>query len=181
MPDYLDFLLVFGLQSYHKDLGFCSFREQTSLKPSREACRIDSLARSGRQYQLCYNLKGVTCTSGAQMDPEQSQYSIRQAAIYHHFDIVGGNTVWIVTKGRRDIYDRFKELTGKNARPEDRSFSTPEECFRSSLSAHLLFCHWATEDWRGYVKWLDNVIDDKVGFLFLLPRSRHVRSSCPVP
>ncbi|ROW07704.1 hypothetical protein VMCG_03674 [Cytospora schulzeri] len=36
MPDYLDFLLVFGLQSYHKDLGFCSFREHTSLKPSME-------------------------------------------------------------------------------------------------------------------------------------------------
>lgn len=180
MPDYLDFILVFGLQSHHRDLGFCSFREKTNLKSPREVCRIDSLARSGRQYQICYNLKGVTCTSRDPMDPV-SQYSIRQAAIYHRFDIVGGNTVWIVTKGRRDVYDRFKELTGKTARPEDRSFQTPEECFRSSLSAHLLFCHWATEDWRGYVKWLDNVIDDKVGCPSLPPRSTHIRPSFLVP
>lgn len=180
MPDYLDFILVFGLQSHHRDLGFCSFREKTNLKPPREVCRIDSLARSGRQYQICYNLKGVTCTSRDPMDPV-SQYSIRQAAIYHRFDIVGGNTVWIVTKGRRDVYDRFKELTGKNARPEDRSFQTPEECFRSSLSAHLLFCHWATEDWRGYVKWLDNVIDDKTRMAVLGPvgKGHHHRLYTP--
>ncbi|KUI62025.1 hypothetical protein VP1G_09152 [Cytospora mali] len=181
MPDYLDFLLIFGLQSQQNDLGFSSFREQTNLTAARETYRIDSLARSGKQYQLCYNLKGVTCTFKERLDPIKNQYSIRQAAIYHRFDVVGGNTVWIVTKGGLDLYNRFKELTGDNARPEERSFSTPEECFRSSLSAHLLFCYWSTEDWRGYIKWLENMIDDKTKLAVLGPvgKGHHHRLYTP--
>ncbi|KAJ0373429.1 hypothetical protein COL26b_008428, partial [Colletotrichum chrysophilum] len=88
-----------------------------------------------------------------------NEYSIRPAAFYHRFDVEGGNALWIVTKGGLDIQDRFKELTGKDARPEDKSFGDTQECFRSSLSAHLMFCHWSTEDWRGYIKWLEYVID----------------------
>ncbi|PVH76551.1 hypothetical protein DL98DRAFT_425443 [Cadophora sp. DSE1049] len=47
---------------------------------------------------------------------------------------------------------RFKELIGKDARPEDKVLGNPDKCFRSSLSAHLLFCYWLIEDWRGYIK-----------------------------
>lgn len=162
MPDYLEFLFIFGLQSESRDLGFGSFREQTTLKPTSSVAGIDSLGRSGRQYQLCYNLKGVTCKHKDAEDPVKNEYSIRQAAIYHRLDVVNGNTLWMVTKGGLDIQGRFKELTGKNARPEDKSFGDLDECFRSSLSAHLLFCHWSTEDWRGYIKWLEDVVDREV-------------------
>lgn len=162
MPDYIDHLLIFGRQLDQRDIGFSSFREQMSLRGSRTSHRNDPLGRSGKQYQLCFNLKGVTCTDDDPSNLVEKHFSIRQAAIYHRFDVVSGNTVWIVTKGRTDLYERFKELTGKNARPEDRAFQTPEECFRSSLSAHLLFCHWATEDWRAYIKWLEEVIQQEV-------------------
>ncbi|KAF0331892.1 hypothetical protein GQ607_001012 [Colletotrichum asianum] len=87
------------------------------------------------------------------------------------FDVVGGNALWIVTKGGLDIQDRFKELTGKDARPEDKSFGDTQECFRSSLSAHLMFCHWSTEDWRGYIKWLEYVIDMETKMAVLAPTS----------
>lgn len=162
MPDYLDHLFIFGRQIDQRDVGFGSFREQMSLRDGRTCHHNAALGRSGRQYQLCYNLKGVTCTYGDLLNLVGKQFSIRQAAVYHRFDVVSGNTVWIVTKGRTDLYERFKELTGKNARPEDRAFQTPEECFRSSLSAHLLFCHWATEDWREYIKWLEETIQQEV-------------------
>src|SRR4051812_6406937 len=61
MPSYLDFMAVFGRQSDARDLRFSGFREQTlfsnpSLMPSEPG-----LGRSGVQFQLCYNLKSVTC------------------------------------------------------------------------------------------------------------------------
>jgi hypothetical protein len=159
MPDYLDFILVFGLQSEARDLRFSSFREQKNLKLQHGSSGIDSLGRSGKHYQLCYNLKGVTFKFEDPKDHSKNQWSIRQAAFYHQLDVVGGNALWIVTKGGLDIQQRFKELTGNGARPEDKAFGTPDECFRSSLSAHLLFCHWSTEDWRGYIKWLEYTIE----------------------
>lgn len=155
MPDYLDFMFVFGEQAEALDLGFSSFREQVALKPSHADLGLEALGRSGRQYQLCYNLRGVSSKA-------QNEYSIRPAAFYHRLDIERGNTLWIVTKGGIDIEERFIELTGDDARPEDKSFETPEQCFRSSLSTHLLFCHWSTEDWRGYIKWLESQADAEV-------------------
>jgi hypothetical protein len=154
MPDYLDFISVFGLQSEARDLRFSSFREQKSLKLPHGASGVDSLGRSGRHYQLCYNLKGVNLKYQDLEDPGKSQWSIRQAAFYHELDVVGGNGL--------DVQQRFKELTGTEARPEDKAFGTAEECFRSSLSAHLLFCNWSTEDWRGYIKWLEYTIEKDV-------------------
>jgi hypothetical protein len=44
---------------------------------------------------------------------KSNEWSIRQAAIHHQFDIVYGPALWIVTKGNKDIKERFKELTGK--------------------------------------------------------------------
>ena len=167
MPDYLDFISVFGLQSETQDLiRFSSFREQKTLKINNASTGTQNMGRSGRNYQLCYNLKGASLKFQDPDNESKNQWSIRQAAFYHQLDVVGGNAVWIVTKGGLDIQQRFKELTGKDARPEDKAFGNPDECFRSSLSAHLLFCHWSTEDWRGYIKWLEYTIEDDVSQIF---------------
>jgi hypothetical protein len=159
MPEYLDFVMSFGLQVAAREIRFSGFRRQVSLKRPPAALSIDALGRSGRQYQMAYNLKGVARPTN---DPGTPVWSIRNAAIYHQFDVGTGRALWIVTKGRMDIYDRYKELTGPDARPEDKAFGTPEECFLSSLSPHLLFCHWATEDWRGYIRWFEETIDQEV-------------------
>lgn len=161
MPDYLDFMFTFGLQSEPRDHRFSSFREQRSFRPSKTSLAIEPLGRSGRQYQLCYNLKGVSLKGQDPEDPSLDQYSIRPAAFYHRFDVDNGNALWIVTKGGNDIEDRFKELTGRDARPEDRSFNDLSECLRSSLAAHLLFCHWSMEGWRDHIKWLELIVDNE--------------------
>lgn len=63
MPAYLDFLVVFGSKAGAKELRFGGFSDQSLLtKPARELI-IESLGRSGRQFQLCYNLKAVACKS----------------------------------------------------------------------------------------------------------------------
>ncbi|KAH8688246.1 hypothetical protein BGZ61DRAFT_533042 [Ilyonectria robusta] len=168
-PNYLDFLFVFGLQSEQHDLRFSSFREQSSLRKECKSFGIEGLARSGRQYQLCYNLKGVTAKYRNHENPSKDEFSIRPAAFYHRFDIENGNALWMVTKGGLDIQGRFKELTGRNARPQDKSFGNPNECFSSSLSAHLLFCHWSTEDWRAYIKWLEYIVEKETRMAVLGP------------
>ncbi|TDZ20068.1 putative serine/threonine-protein kinase MPS1-like protein [Colletotrichum orbiculare MAFF 240422] len=50
MPDYLDFLLAFGLQSDPRDLSFSSFREQTWLKPAFAQHGIKSLGPTNKGY-----------------------------------------------------------------------------------------------------------------------------------
>jgi len=162
MPAYLDFISVFGAQSEPHDLRFSSFREQTTLTDPSRSRAVPGLGRSGRQYQLCYNLKCVMLKSEDKTKFLLNEWSIQQAAIHHQFDIVEGRMLWIITKGNLDLQERFKELTGKDANPEDKAFNTVEECFRSSLSAHLLYCHWSTEDWRWYIKWLERVVEEEV-------------------
>jgi hypothetical protein len=165
MPVYLDFISVFGAQTEPRDRRFSGFREQTTLAHPPRGLVFSEIGRSGRQYQICYNLKTAALKSEHKMDMRLSEWSVQPAAFHHQFDIVNGRTLWIVTKGNRDIQERYKELTGKDGRLEDRSFGTVEECFRSSLAAHLTFCHWSTENWRWFILWLENVMEEEVSWM----------------
>lgn len=171
MTNYLDFISVFGSQSEPRDLRFSGFRELVSLNSRRKAPEIRSLGRSGRQYQLCYNLKGVCCLTPAELRIGKKRWSIRQAAFHHQFDVEEGTTLWIITKGDKDLKDRIEDMTGPQGRPEDQAFGTIDECFKSSLAVHLLQCHWSIEEWRWYIQWLEAVIESEVGRLTLFRRA----------
>jgi hypothetical protein len=159
MPSYIDFLCVFGSQDEPRDLRFASFREQTLISEPARGPAVEALGRSGRQFQICYNLKAANCTSSANTKVQAKQWSIRQLAIHHQFDVKTGTTLWIVTKGDKEIKNRIEDLTGPDGRPEDTDFSTPEECFKRTLGAHIVYCHWSAEEWRAYVQWLEEYID----------------------
>jgi hypothetical protein len=163
-PVYLEFMFVFGAQSDPLDLRFSGFREQTMLSEVPQRLKIEELGRSGRQFQICYSLKGVTMKTKNPLSSKLDEWSIRQAAILHLFDIVFGTTVWVVTKGGKDIQQMYKELTGAEGKEEDKEYGNSSQCFRSTFAVHLLFCHWATQDWRWYIRWMENVIEDQVGF-----------------
>jgi len=162
MPTYLDFVFAFGAQSDPRDLRFSGFREQNMLRYPLRGNAMPELGRSGQQFQLCYNLKGVSLKKSDPNDFKNNEWSIRQAAIHHQFDIVFGTTLWIVTKGNKDLQQMFKDLTGREGRPEDKDFSTVESCFRASLAAHLLYSHWSIEGWRWYIGWLEKIIESEV-------------------
>ncbi|TLD20995.1 hypothetical protein E2P81_ATG08659 [Venturia nashicola] len=171
MPVYVDFISVFGEYSDQRDLRFSGFREQSLMKEAQSGLVVPELGRSGRQFQLCYNLKSASLVKADKAAPTTNEWSIRQAAIHHQFDIIYGTTLWIVTKGHLDLQQRFKELTVREGRPEDiLSFDTPEDCFRSSLAAHLIYCHWSTDDWRGYIRWLEMVIEHETAMAVYGPR-----------
>jgi hypothetical protein len=141
MPAYLDFMLVFGAHSDANDLRFSGFREQVQIKVAPSPQSTPDLGRSERHYQLCYNLKSVHLKKESDENIKLNEWSIRQAAIYHQFDVEYGTSLWIITKGGDDLLDRYEELTGPHGRPEDKQFQNPAMCLRSSLSTHLLFCH----------------------------------------
>ena len=138
MPGYLELISVFSTQSLPRDLRFSGFREQTLLSNSARRRSVPALGRSRRQFQLCYNLKTSSCLSPTGTPTKNKEWSIRQAAFHHQFDVDEGTTLWIVTKGDLEIKERIQDMTGKDGRPEDRSFGTLAECFKSSLAVHLL-------------------------------------------
>lgn len=162
MPCFLEFLTVFGRQDEAKDPRFTGFRELIVLGHQSEVLAVPDLGRSGRHYQLCYNIKSVVNKGGDEGRPMFNPWSTRQAAVHHQFDVVSGNTLWIVAKGNLDLQRRFTAMTKKKAPLDGRSFAMTEECFRSSLAAHLLFCLSATEDWRGYIQWLEEKVTEIV-------------------
>jgi hypothetical protein len=163
MPAYLDFISVFGVQDEPREARFSAFRHQSTISEPRKGLAQPTLGRSDRKYQLCYNLKCVTLAQENISNIKLNQWSIRQAAVHHQFDVESGNALWIVIKGRTDLEKRYKDLTGRHAPSENISFDTLAQQFRSSLAPHLMFCYWATEDWRGYIRWLGTVLENEVG------------------
>ena len=162
MPSYLDFLLVFGVHKHSREKRFSGFRQQV-LWAKDSNLAIDCLGRSGREFQICYNLKAVAkSTEPGLLTTSDKHWSIRQGAFHHQFDMEKGNSLWIVTRTGLDIKQRIEELTGKSGRSEDRQFQTPAECLRSSLAVHLLLCHWSCENWRSYFQWLEDTMDSEV-------------------
>jgi len=157
MPVYLDFLGVFGVQDRPRDLRFSGFREQTLLGTPPRGPVLPDLGRSGRQFQLCYNLKAPFLKT-----VPNKVWSIRQAAIHHQFDVVEGTALWVVTKGDRDLKERIEHMVGPQGRPEDRCFKTLADSFKSSLAVHLLLSNWSTEEWRWYIQSLEDMIDQSV-------------------
>lgn len=166
MSSYLDFIYVFGKQKKSRDLGHTGFREQTLLSDRPlQGPAISDLGRSGRQFQISYNLKAPYFR-----EKPGKIWTIRQVAIHHQFDIIEGTSLWIITKGdHKDLKKYIEDLTGPNGRREDYDFTTPATCFASSLAVHTLLAHWASEDWRVRIRALEDDVDEAVSCYYSFP------------
>ncbi|KAM0807616.1 hypothetical protein AB5N19_07956 [Seiridium cardinale] len=187
-PSYIDFISVFTVNRSDEadvsDLRFSSFRERARLGAHSNCLSLPHLALSGKGFQLSYNLKCVSNTtresptgwSRIANTPEEWQWSTRQAVFHHQFDMKEGTTLWILTAARNYLQKRVQKLVGQNGtqtasstndednlqpRSEDRSFTTPGKSFISSLSVHLMIAQYASEDWRGYLRWLEQMLEKK--------------------
>lgn len=143
-----------------------------STAHKRTGPAVASLGRSGRQFQLCYNLKRVARTKGEAGDEVADQrWSIQQNEFYHQFDVEKGTMLFMNAKGRLDDYrDQVRELTGgEGGQPEDLDLSTREERFRSSLMVHLMNCNWANDDWRGYMNYLEEAVEEETRYIVTGP------------
>lgn len=178
MPIYIDYMTVFaikiGEQVDASDLRFSGFKERLLLSPVATGSRgliLPQLGLSGRSFQICFNLKSVSLKKAVGVR-ERWQWSPRQAVFHHQFDAGHGTSLWIMTSARDEIQKRIGELIGGNGDEQDRSFDTPARSFVSSLAVYSVLAQWASEDWRGYIRWLEQVLEEKVRMMlryFLKP------------
>ena len=153
IPEFLDFLFTFGYQAHAEDPYFSNFCQRTRLSGPCQPLKIPALSWSGRELQLCYNLRSVE-----QSGP--SDWSIRTCAVHHTFDVQNVRTNWIIIKGNDLMKDRIERSASGRNDNNISSLGTLDKAFAASLATHLLFCEWATEQWRWYIISLEQTFQD---------------------
>ncbi|PSN67391.1 hypothetical protein BS50DRAFT_634765 [Corynespora cassiicola Philippines] len=156
---FLDFVFPFGRQVEARDFHFSGLREDFCLDSTHYGTELEELGRSGREIRFSYNLRSVECHESTEKDPRKPpeaqqvlDWSIRQTAIYHSFDVETGRSFWINIKGNSVLEERIKDADEQSSSSCARSRS---ETFRKSLATHLLFCDWSGENWRWYINDLE--------------------------
>jgi hypothetical protein len=154
MPTFLDYLFCYGEQVFEQDFHFSGLHYEPRLSPGHRDLCVPELARSGRTFQICYNLRSVEPAKRQKNWP----WSIRSTAVYHSFDVETGLSNWIVVKGSESMKRRMiSELDPLNA-AQQHSVATLEDAFMYTLSSHLVPCNWAGENWRWYINFMEEEI-----------------------
>ncbi|KAI4211270.1 MAG: hypothetical protein LQ351_005954 [Letrouitia transgressa] len=117
------------------DLYFSAFRQNSRMHTQEQGLTIPGWSWSGFELQLCYGLKSVEPSAGQTALP----WSIRHYAIHHTFDIVAA--------------------TSTRTPNEFSSFDNINSAFVAALGIHLLLCAWSAENWRWYIKSLEQELD----------------------
>ncbi len=144
-----------------RDLRFSGFRSETYLQNPDFATIIDSLGRSGRRYQLCYNLKTVVLKRYCKQGPVVGLWKIRQAAIHHQLDIGCGTQLWIFGDPHAAIKDRISEVFNDQINHRDKVVDILAS-FQSSLGVHLEIARWSTGGWRQHILSLEETVENVV-------------------
>ncbi|KAJ8119560.1 hypothetical protein ONZ43_g3514 [Nemania bipapillata] len=160
MPTYIDFLLVYGAEEEDRELRYNAFRTRTTFVNPEPGNIIPDLNRSGRQHEICYNLKAV-----APKDPTKSQFvknrwRIRQSAVYHRLDLGTGSALWIIADPREAVKKIVGEILPEGLVPRGFAFDSFPESFSSSLDTHLALAQWASDEWRWHLQSLEETIDN---------------------
>ena len=154
MPNFLEFVFPFGEQLYDYDFQFSAFRSDIRLgKDSTRGEYIDVL-RSGKDFQMCYNLKTIESKKA-----DQWQWSARQAAIFHSFDVVTGQANWIIIKAKGNLRERLAEALRAAILAKQDIYEEMSTKFANSLMCHLVVVDWCAENWRWYVKYLEEQLE----------------------
>jgi hypothetical protein len=158
----LDFLDVYGKPSAQdRELRFSGFRTETYLQNPDAGTIIPDLNRSGRRYQICYNLKTVVKKPPTDQHAATGSWKIRQEVIIHQFDVGSGTQLWIYGDPHAVIKDRIRVAVSDRKDHKDK-FETVSQSFTSSFNIHLEGARWSTEGWRLYIVDLEETIENLV-------------------
>ncbi|KAI3324178.1 hypothetical protein HD806DRAFT_543573 [Xylariaceae sp. AK1471] len=150
MPQFLDVVLSFGTfpgrnvpTAFHR----CIFRYEHFTDPEdAQQYNIPQLGRSGLEFRHCYNLWSVE-----KSDDGQLPWNIRQAGVYHSFDIDSGRATWIHVKANNVLQKRIKEATTSAKLLQAKYLQTVQGSFTATLMTHLIVFEWCNESWRQYL------------------------------
>lgn len=155
---YVELITVFGRQHKARHVQFSSFAGSKTISRNVEQS-LPRIQRSGNSIQLSFNLKSV-----AEVTVPNKEWSVRQAAIYHRFDLDEGKATWVFTQGHTDIRDRVTMMLAEQASDRTQAFSDGADCFKQSLKTCIMLCEWSAERWRQYVQELEDELETEVSF-----------------
>ena len=151
MPEFLNFLFLFGQRALALDLYCSGFYHNTRLGQNSSNVIDKTRAWSGVDLQMCYTLKSV--------EPSPSQidwpWSVRHCAVHHTFDVINIRSTWIMIKGDRNIAERIQSVTGGRGPAAFSSFESIKCAFDASLLTHIVLCDWSAENWQRYISFLE--------------------------
>ena len=82
-------------------------------------------------------------------------FSIRNCAIRHSFDIEHGRATCIIVKADKSVKQRIESaLKYQNTEVWTDPIS-PAEAFGAVHIIHLIICQWPCENWRWYIRFLE--------------------------
>ncbi|KAI0206605.1 hypothetical protein F4808DRAFT_404691 [Astrocystis sublimbata] len=160
MPTYIDLLLVYGADEEDRELRYNAFRTRTTFINADPGNIIPDLNRSGRQHEICYNLKAVSPKEPTQNQLVKRRWRIRQAAVYHRLDLGTGSALWIIADPKEAVKKLIGEILPEGNVPSGFQFNTFQQSFRSSLDTHLALAQWASDEWRWHLQSLEATIDN---------------------
>lgn len=162
MPSFLDFIYMYGSR-YGKDreIRFSRFRTEKSLDNPYADLELDALNRSGKRYQICYNLKTVALKQTDDKKAINKEWKIRQSFFYHQFDVEKATQLWIIGDPLSAIRSWVAEHIHAHQNHRSR-FESFVQSFWTSLETHLTYIKWATEEWRWHIESLEEIIENLV-------------------
>ncbi|KAK3372080.1 hypothetical protein B0H63DRAFT_483814 [Podospora didyma] len=174
-PLFLDYIFTFGDQDEPLDAGLSHFQRQDALTVPKRLPFIAELGRSGREIRHSFLLRSVERVPTATSWP----WSIRQLAAYHSFDVVNGRTVWITVKGNDVMQQRIIDDTSDLPVLRAAFERDVPASFEASLGTHLIYFQWCEENWRWFVRDMEDFIRDILGKAKTVPvdRQPHFRNT----
>lgn len=160
MPEFVDFMLAFGISEHSKDFLYSGFRSEMNLSNDCNRLLLPELGRSGREIRLCHILRSVERVDSAGGSQKQWPWVLRPTVTYHSFDAETGKSVWMVVKANDLIRDRIKHSCEDRDLYQPCSDTTLDRSFESTLQTHLVICAWAGENWRWYINFIEERIQE---------------------
>lgn len=151
MSPFVDLLLSFGQQEDAQDFHYAGFFAESPVLSNGTRQQIPELGRSSSSLQLCYNLRAP------EKQVFQWPWSLRQASVYHSFDLENGRATWITVKANSLLRNRITESKSTTMGTVFGVNGTTKigVSLSASLATHTILCRWAVEEWRWYINYLE--------------------------
>jgi hypothetical protein len=156
MPSFLDLVMAFNPSS--KPPTHAMFKHEDYLDPDSPQFTVPSLGRSGRQIQCAFNLLSVEATDAPNAG---NPWPLRQTALCHTFDVVSGQTLFIVLKADTNIVKRIHQETLNNPEMQPSLFTNVEKSFAATLLVQLIIVEWCAENWADYIEYFETKVREK--------------------
>lgn len=154
-PILVDMLASFGSQYRRSGFDFASFSQDDLTKPVRPSqLQIDEIGRSDWELRHCYKLNGI------ELSDHDDKWTMRQAVVYHSFDMNNGRAFWLTIKANDELRDRVVDGCQSLESMRAQNLNTLGSSFESCLANHMICLDWCAEGWRWYISKVESQISE---------------------